>query len=178
MRNDNERGLSLLEISISMLLSTIFVASIHIEILSIIKLWVNTSTLIDIQDTIHRVEDKLIICSRDSTAFCSRSEITRILKENNTSTKLNICITEEKGIYQKPIGYHIFASYSLEKNEELNEQLINNIAGGLSGVFIRGHMQGYKSTLNTWFIPQDKICNSIIYNNNHVFLYNYITLQG
>lgn len=178
MKNENERGLSLLEISISMLLSTIFVASIHIEILSIIKLWVNTSTLIDIQDTIHQVEDKLIICSRDSAGFCSHSEITRILKENNTSSKLNVCITEEKGIYQKPIGYHIFASYSFEKNEELNEQLVNNIAGGLSGIFIRVNIQGYKSTLNTWFIPQEKICNSIIHNKNHVFLYNYISLQG
>lgn len=178
MRNDNERGLSLLEISISMLLSTIFVASIHIEILTLIKLWVNTSTLIDIQDTINQVEERLIKCSRDRSGSCSQSEIAHILKDNNMSKKLNVCITEEKGIYQKPIGYHIFASYSSEKNEELNDQLINNIAGGLSGFFSSGRTQGYESTLNTWFIPQDKICNSIIYNNKQVFLYNYISLPG
>lgn len=177
MRSDNELGFSLLETSISMLLSTLFVASIHIEILSVIKLWINTSTLIDIQDTVYLVEKKLVKCAHDRAGYCPQSETTRILKEYNTSSKLNFCIIEEKGIYPKPIGYHIFANYSSSQNEELNNQLINNIIGGLSGIFVREPQQGYKSTLNTWFIPQNKICNSITNNNNQVLLYNYTSLQ-
>lgn len=176
MRNDNECGFNLLETSISMLLSTLFVASIHIEILSIIKLWVNTSTLIDIQDKIYQVEENLITCSRDNVGICPQSDINRIKKEANYSTKLNFCIIEEKISHSKPIGYHIFANYTYEANEELNNQLINNVIGGLSGIFING--KGYKSTLNTWFIPQNKACNSISDNKNLVFLYDYISLQG
>lgn len=176
MKNDNELGFSLLETSICMLLSTLFVASIYIEILSIIKLWVNTSTLIDIQEIIYRVEERLIQCSRDNSGICPQSNITRIQKESNSSTKLNFCIAEEKGIYPSPIGYHIFARYSHEKNEEVSNYLTNNVIGGLTGIPVEG--QGYNNALNTWFIPQNKICNSIIDNRNQIFLYNYVTLQG
>lgn len=176
MKNNNEYGFSLLETSISMLLSTLFIASVHIELLSVIKLWVNTSTLIDIKDKIYQVEQNLIKCYRDNFGICPLSEITSIRKKSNSSTKLNICITEEKNNSSKSVGVHIFASYSYTKNEDINNQLANNIIGGLSGLFVPG--EGYQSSLNTWFIPEKKICGSVINNYNQIFIYDYISLRG
>ncbi|MGM1236325.1 hypothetical protein ACS0TE_27230 [Escherichia coli] len=124
MKNNNEYGFSLLETSICMLLSTLFIASVHIEVLSVIKLWVNTSTLIDIKDKIYQVEQNLIKCSRNNSGICPQSEITRIQKESNLSTKLNICIEKENS--SKGVGVHIFASYFYTKNEDINNQLANN----------------------------------------------------
>ncbi|EIT4642140.1 TPA: hypothetical protein M5M48_004517 [Escherichia coli] len=170
MKNNNEYGFSLLETSICMLLSTLFIASVHIEVLSVIKLWVNTSTLIDIKDKIYQVEQNLIKCSRDNSGICPQSEITRIQKESNLSTKLNICIEKEG------VGVHIFASYFYTKNEDINNQLANNIIGGLSGFFAPG--KGYQSSLNTWVIPENKICRSVINNYNQIFIYDYIYLRG
>ncbi|EFJ6781963.1 hypothetical protein OSL75_20425 [Escherichia coli] len=176
MKNNNDHGFSLLETSISMLLSTLFVASVHIEILSVIKLWVNTSTLIDIKDKIYQVEQNLIQCSRNNSGRCPQSDITRIQKESNLSAKLNICIAEEKEISSKGVGFHVFASYFYAKNEDINNQLANNIIGVLSGYFV--HKKGYESTLNTWFIPQDKACSSVIDNYSQLFLYDYIFSNG
>ncbi|EFZ2922778.1 TPA: hypothetical protein KKL27_004255 [Escherichia coli] len=176
MKNNNEYGFSLLETSISMLLSTLFIASVHIEVLSVIKLWVNTSTLIDIKDKIYQVEQNLIKCSRNNSGICPQSDITRIQKESNSSPKLNICIAEEKRNSSKGVGVHIFASYFPTKNEEINNQLANNIIGGLSGFFVSG--KGYQSSLNTWFIPENKICGSVMNNYNQVFIYDYISLRG
>ncbi|WP_213077551.1 hypothetical protein, partial [Escherichia coli] len=117
MKNNNEYGFSLLETSISMLLSTLFIASVHIEVLSVIKLWVNTSTLIDIKGKIYQVEKNLIKCYRNYSDICPKSEIKRIQKESKLSTKLNICIVEEKKNSSKSVGVHIFASYVYTKNE-------------------------------------------------------------
>ncbi|EQA3208540.1 hypothetical protein ACX0GU_003267 [Escherichia coli] len=177
MKNNNEYGFSLLETSISMLLSTLFIASVHIEVLSVIKLWVNTSTLIDIKDKIYQVEQKLIKCSRNySNNICPQSEITRIQNESNLSTtKLNICITEARE-NSSGVGVHIFASYVYTKNEDINNQLANNIIGGLSGFFVPG--KGYQSSLNTWLVPEKNICRSVINNNNRIFIYDYISLRG
>ncbi|ENT2203544.1 hypothetical protein ACFEXJ_003776 [Escherichia coli] len=176
MKNNNEYGFSLLETSISMLLSTLFIASVHIEVLSVIKLWVNTSTLIDIKDKIYQVEQNLIKCSRKNSGTCPKSEITRI-QNKSKSKKLNICITEEKGNSSKGVGVHIFASYSYTKNEDINNQLANNIIGGLSGFSVPG--EGYKSSLNTWFIPKKNIiCSSVINDYNQIFIYDYIYLSG
>lgn len=175
MKNNNEYGFSLLETSISMLLSTLFIASVHIEVLSVIKLWVNTSTLIDIKDKIYKVEQKLIKCSRDNSGNCPQSEITRIQEESNSSTKLNICIKKDNS--SKGVGVHIFASYFYTKNEDINNQLANNIIGGLSGFFVPG--KGYQSSLNTWLVPEKNICRSVINNNNNrIFIYDYISLRG
>ncbi|EYD99176.1 hypothetical protein AD37_2229 [Escherichia coli 1-110-08_S4_C3] len=177
MKNNNEYGFSLLETSISMLLSTLFIASVHIEVLSVIKLWVNTSTLIDIKDKIYQVEQNLIKCSRDNSGICPQSEITLIQQKSNLSKKLNICITtEEKENSSKGVGVHIFASYFYTKNEDINNQLVNNIIGGLSGFFVPG--KGYQSSLNTWLIPEKKICSSVIKNHNQIFIYDYISLRG
>lgn len=176
MKNNNEYGFSLLETSISMLLSTLFIASVHIEVLSVIKLWVNTSTLIDIKDEIYQVEQKLIKCSRYNSGICPQPDIARIQKESNLSTKLNICIAADKGDSSKGVGVHIFASYLYTKNEDINNQLANNIIGGLSGFSVPG--KGYKSSLNTWFIPENKICRSVINNYNQIFIYDYIFLRG
>ena len=176
MKNNNEYGFSLLETSISMLLSTLFIASVHIEVLSVIKLRVNTSTLIDIKDEIYQVEQKLIKCSRYNSGICPQPDIARIQKESNLSTKLNICITADKGDSSKGVGVHIFASYLYTKNEDINNQLANNIIGGLSGFSVPG--KGYKSSLNTWFIPENKICRSVINNYNQIFIYDYIFLRG
>ncbi|HFX7304405.1 TPA: hypothetical protein ACIFUL_003294 [Escherichia coli] len=160
-----------------MLLSTLFIASVHIEVLSVIKLWVNTSTLIDIKDKIYQVEQNLIKCSRNNSGICPKSEITRIQKKSNLSKKLNICITtEEKENPSKGVGFHIFASYSYTKNEDINNQLANNIIGGLSGFFVPG--KGYQSSLNTWLIPENQICRSVINNYNQIFIYDYISLRG
>lgn len=176
MKNNNEYGFSLLETSISMLLSTLFIASVHIEVLSVIKLWVNTSTLIDIKDKIYQVEQNLIKCSRKNSGTCPQTEITRI-QNKSKSKKLNICITEGKGNSSKGVGVHIFASYSYTKNEDINNQLANNIIGGLSGFSVPG--EGYKSSLNTWFIPKkDIICSSVINDYNQIFIYDYIYLSG
>ncbi|HCT5610641.1 TPA: hypothetical protein OT147_004013 [Escherichia coli] len=177
MKNNNEYGFSLLETSISMLLSTLFIASVHIEVLSVIKLWVNTSTLIDIKDKIYQVEQKLIKCSRNySNNICPQLEITRIQNESNLSTtKLNICITEARE-NSSGVGVHIFASYVYTKNEDINNQLANNIIGGLSGFFVPGI--GYQSSLNTWLVPEKNICRSVINNNNRIFIYDYISLRG
>ncbi|HFF9470284.1 hypothetical protein [Escherichia coli] len=175
MKNNNEYGFSLLETSISMLLSTLFIASVHIEVLSVIKLWVNTSTLIDIKDKIYQVEQNLIKCSRNHSGICPQPEKTRIQNEANLSTKLNICITEEKE-NSSGVGFHIFASYVYTKNEDINNQLANNIIGGLSGFFVPG--KGYKSSLNTWLIPENEICKSVINNYNRIFIYDYISLRG
>ncbi|MFW5368568.1 hypothetical protein ACOAKA_25560, partial [Escherichia coli] len=161
MKNNNEYGFSLLETSISMLLSTLFIASVHIEVLSVIKLWVNTSTLIDIKDEIYQVEQKLIKCSRYNSGICPQPDIARIQKESNLSTKLNICIIADKRDSSKGVGVHIFASYLYTKNEDINNQLANNIIGGLSGFSVG---KGYKSSLNTWFIPKNEICSSVINN--------------
>ncbi|ENC8153217.1 TPA: hypothetical protein ACGGFM_004939 [Escherichia coli] len=174
MKNNNEYGFSLLETSISMLLSTLFIASVHIEVLSVIKLWVNTSTLIDIKDKIYQVEQKLIKCSRDYSDICPKSEITRIQNESK-STKLNICITEARE-NSSGVGVHIFASYVYTKNEDINNQLANNIIGGLSGFFVPE--KGYQSSLNTWLVPEKNICSSVINNNNRIFIYDYISLRG
>ena len=176
MKNNNEYGFSLLETSISMLLSTLFIASVHIEVLSVIKLWVNTSTLIDIKGKIYQVEKNLIKCYRDYSDICPKSEIIRIQKESKLSTKLNICIAEEKENSSKSVGVHIFASYVYTKNEDINNQLVNNITGGLSGFFVPE--KGYQSSLNTWFIPKNRICNSVINNYNQIFIYDYISLRG
>ena len=179
MKNNNEYGFSLLETSISMLLSTLFIASVHIEVLSVIKLWVNTSTLIEIKDKIYQVEKNLIKCSRNNSGICPQSEIIRIQNKSNLSTKLKICITEEKENSSKGVGVvgvHIFASYFYTKNEDINNQLANNIIGGLSGFFVPG--RGYQSSLNTWLIPEIKICGSVINNYNHIFIYDYISLRG
>lgn len=175
MKNNNEYGFSLLETSICMLLSTLFIASVHIEVLSVIKLWVNTSTLIDIKDKIYQVEQNLIKCSRNNSGNCPQSEITRIQNESNLFTKLNICITEEKE-NSSGVGVHIFASYVYTKNEDINNQLANNIIGGLSGFFVPG--KGYQSSLNTWLIPEKEICSSVINNYNRIFIYDYISLSG
>ncbi|EEU2372601.1 hypothetical protein ICJ11_004308 [Escherichia coli] len=175
MKNNNEYGFSLLETSISMLLSTLFIASVHIEVLSVIKLWVNTSTLIDIKDKIYQVEKNLIKCSRNHSGTCPQQEITRIQNKSNLSTKLKICITEKK-VNSSGVGVHIFASYVYTKNEDINNQLANNIIGGLSGFLVPGI--GYKSSLNTWLIPEKEICNSVINNNNRIFIYDYIYLRG
>ena len=175
MKNNNEYGFSLLETSISMLLSTLFIASVHIEVLSVIKLWVNTSTLIDIKDKIYQVEQNLIKCSRKNSGTCPQSDITSIQNESK-SKKLNICIIEGKRNSSKGVGVHIFASYVYTKNEDINNQLANNIIGGLSGFFVPE--KGYQSSLNTWFIPKDKICNSVINNYNQIFIYDYISLRG
>lgn len=175
MKNNNEYGFSLLETSISMLLSTLFIASVHIEVLSVIKLWVNTSTLIDIKDKIYQVEQNLIKCSRNHSGICPKPEITRIQNESNSSTKLNICIAEEKE-NSSGVGVHIFASYVYTKNEDINNQLANNIIGGLSGFFVLG--KGYQSSLNTWLIPENEICRSVINNYNRIFIYDYISLRG
>ncbi|EOX5227481.1 hypothetical protein ACPSUG_003154 [Escherichia coli] len=175
MKNNNEYGFSLLETSISMLLSTLFIASVHIEVLSVIKLWVNTSTLIDIKDEIYQVEQKLIKCSRYNSGICPQPDIARIQKESNLSTKLNICIIADKRDSSKGAGVHIFASYLYTKNEDINNQLANNIIGGLSGFSVG---KGYKSSLNTWFIPKNEICSSVINNYNQIFIYDYIFLRG
>ncbi|HAM4346892.1 hypothetical protein A8M76_06060 [Escherichia coli] len=175
MKNNNEYGFSLLETSISMLLSTLFIASVHIEVLSVIKLWVNTSTLIDIKGKIYQVEQNLIKCYRNNSGICPKSEIIRIQNESKLSTKLNICI-EEKENSSKSVGVHIFASYVYTKNEDINNQLANNITGGLSGFFVPE--KGYQSSLNTWLIPKNKICNSVINNHNQIFIYDYISLRG
>lgn len=175
MKNNNEYGFSLLETSISMLLSTLFIASVHIEVLSVIKLWVNTSTLIDIKDEIYQVEQKLIKCSRYNSGICPQPDIARIQKESNLSTKLNICIIPDKRDSSKGVGVHIFASYLYTKNEDINNQLANNIIGGLSGFSVG---KGYKSSLNTWFIPKNEICSSVINNYNQIFIYDYIFLRG
>ncbi|KDT51113.1 hypothetical protein AD43_4515 [Escherichia coli 3-105-05_S4_C3] len=78
----------------------------------------------------------------------------------------------------KGVGVHIFASYSYTKNEDINNQLANNIIGGLSGFSVPG--KGYQSSLNTWFIPKNNICRSVInnYNHNQIFIYDYISLLG
>lgn len=176
MKNNNEYGFSLLETSISMLLSTLFIASVHIEVLSVIKLWVNTSTLIDIKGKIYQVEQNLIKCYRNNSDICPESEIKRIQKESKSSTKLNICIIEKKENSSKSVGVHIFASYVYTKNEDINNQLANNIIGGLSGFFVPE--KGYQSSLNTWLIPKNEICNSVINNSNQIFIYDYISLRG
>ncbi|EJU6077419.1 hypothetical protein ACVSIX_004225 [Escherichia coli] len=175
MKNNNEYGFSLLETSISMLLSTLLIASVHIEVLSVIKLWVNTSTLIDIKDKIYQVEQNLIKCYRNHSGICPQQEITRIQNGSNLSTKLNICITEKKK-NSSVVGVHIFASYVYTKNEDINNQLANNIIGGLSGFFVP--RKGYKSSLNTWLIPENEICRSVIKNYNRIFIYDYISLRG
>lgn len=185
MKNNNEYGFSLLETSISMLLSTLFIASVHIEVLSVIKLWVNTSTLIDIKGKIYQVEQNLIKCYRNHSDTCPKPEIIRIKNKSKLSTKLNICIIEEKenssksvGVNSsKSVGVHIFASYVYTKNEDINNQLANNITAGLSGFFVP-EKGGYQSSLNTWFIPKNEICNSVINNYNQIFIYDYISLRG
>ncbi|EIG4384713.1 hypothetical protein FMN87_004786, partial [Escherichia coli] len=89
----------------------------------------------------------------------------------------NICIAEEKENSSKSVGVHIFASYVYTKNEDINNQLVNNITGGLSGFFVPE--KGYQSSLNTWLIPKNnKICNSVINNYNQIFIYDYISLRG
>ncbi|WP_214678085.1 hypothetical protein, partial [Escherichia coli] len=62
--------------------------------------------------------------------------------------------------------------------EDINNQLANNIIGGLSGFLVPG--KGYQSSLNTWLIPENKIkiCSSVINNYNQIFIYDYISLRG
>ncbi|HCB9839977.1 TPA: hypothetical protein M2Q89_004861 [Escherichia coli] len=157
-----ENGLSLIEVSLSILISGLVILFIQLAISNIIKKAVHENSLHDISFVMHYVQDELQSSCYGKSQFECDKQISSIMSELNMSDKIKIQIDRSNNVLS------VYVLYSLAKNEDFGSLSLTH-ASAYTGT-VKDNV--VSSILGWWKVNAADTIFSGKNADDHLFFYN------